>query len=318
MSSEGQKDSPSPAELCERFVHVWPADASQNEFQEIAPGCVRKVYRANPVRDRRVLTPPMLNLPNKLRPFKEIAGNRDKRTPEQLLDQVKDAIQQLLFRAHCGDVRAIATVVVAIRHSVEALDLLANKSPQKIRGVAKGLPQWPVLLSLNPQEIRHVVKHLKKLGVGSKAKTPTGPGQRRDPHNFWTRIADEAYATCRRCKHDVRLLESLCRGARRERKTWQYWGIEEKRTIYYPAETPPVLIADWQKRCKELSQPITDTNFDDWWKVVKLCVLQYWQNPRSNYRKALNIIGQKNLKTWERRELALARVKQAFRSLINP
>jgi hypothetical protein len=318
MSLKSQKNSLDMAELCKRYGHVLPAGFPGRGFEEIAPGHSRKVYRPSPVRERLVLTPPMLQLGDELRPREEIAVQRDKRTLEQLATEVADAIRQFLCRACCGDQRAIERVVVTVLRAVEALEILTKFEPQKVRAVAENLPRWPVLLSLNPQEIEHVKKDLKSLAVGTKAITPTRPGQRRDPRNIWTRIADEAYATCRRCKRAVPDLERLCKGVKGERRTFEYWRTDVNFTDYHPPGAPPVRIWDWHKHCKPLSHPITDANFKDWWKVIKMSVLQYWINPKGNYQEVLNAIGQKNLKEWQRRELALARIKQAFRSLIDP
>jgi hypothetical protein len=317
MCLKAQKNSPDMAELRRRYGHILPTESAGSEFHEIAPGHVRKVYHTSTARERVVLTPPMLQLANKLRPLKEIAVQRNDRTLEQLLNEVGDAIRQLLCRAHCGDQRAIATIFVAIHHAVEALEHLAKNAPKKVRAVAETLPRWPVLLSLNPQEIEHVKRDLKSLGVGTKALTPTRPGQRRDPRNLWTRIADESYAICRRCKHDVPELETVCRGTKRQRKTVKYWETVAKATYYQLSDGTPVIITDWQKQCKHLSEPITDANFKNWWKVVKLVVLQYWTNPEGNYREALNLIGNKDEDEWRRRGRALERIEQAFRSLLD-
>jgi hypothetical protein len=264
-----------------------------------------------------VLTPPTLNIKKELRPLKEIAGKRDKRPHEMLLDEVKGAIEQLLIRAHCGDQMAIVTLVTAIHHSVEALEHLAKHSPQKVKLAAEVFPRWPVLLSLNRQEIQHVKEYLKSLGVGTKARTPTRPGQRLDPRHLWTHIADEAYAICRRCKHVVPELEWLCQGVKGECKILRYWRTEAKVMYYLLPDGKVVIIADWQKKCKRLSEPITEANFGDWWKAVRMCVLQYWMNPEGNYLEALRVFGNEKQKDWWRRNRALDAIKNTFRSLVN-
>jgi hypothetical protein len=311
-------DNPSIAELCERFGHLIPVESAENTFLQIAPGRVRKVYRASPAKECLVLFPPLLHVDKNPRPLEEITGQRDNRAPEQLLDEVESAIRQLLGRAFCGDQIALATLVTAINHSVEALEVLANAAPQIVRVAAETLPRWPVRLSLNPQEIEHVKKDLKSLGVGTKSLTPTGPGQRRDPRNLWTRIADEAYSTCRRCKHDVPLLEALCSGVDGKHQIFEYWSTRSDFTDYLPQNAPPVRIWDWHRQCKHLTVPIINANFHAWWKVIKVSVLQYWQCSKGNYQEALDAVGQKSQKEWKRRELGLARVKQALRSLIDP
>jgi hypothetical protein len=317
MSLKPHKRIPDVAELYERFGHDLPAEATESKFYDIAPGHSRKAYRASPARQRRVLTPPMLNLREQIRPLEKIAAQRDNRTLEQLLDEVGDAISQLLCRAVCGDQKAIATLVVANHHSVDALEELAKHAPQQVRAEAEICPKWPVLLSLNPQEIKYVIKNLKSLGVGTKALTPTRPGQRRDPHNLWTRMANEAYAICRRCKHDVLELERLCRGTKGQRKSLKYWETVAKATYYQLSDGTPVIITDWQKQCRKLSWPITNSNFKNRWKILKVVVLQYWMNPEGNYREALQKIGNEKEEEWRRRGRALERIEQAFRSLID-
>jgi hypothetical protein len=77
------------------------------------------------------------------------------------------------------------------------------------------------------------------------------------------------------------------------------------------------MVFDWQRQCQYLSEPITTDNFPEWWKVVKMAVLQYWRNPEGNYQEALKKIGDAQEEEWRRRDRALTRIRQAFRNLLN-
>jgi hypothetical protein len=139
---------------------------------------------------------------------------------------------------------------------------------------------------------------------------------------------------CAENKRAVPALKKLAAGATSERKTKRYIGQKKARaTYYYLGNGDVVIIPDWQSKCANLSEPITKTNVNDWWDVVKCCVLQHWQNPEGNYTEALELIRDaknkessgdephsdeyyKQNKEYRKRNFALARVKQAFESLL--
>jgi len=316
MSSKAQKISPDLAELCKKYGFRMPIKAADNAFHEIAPGHLRKFYGRSHANEQLVLMAPALNLSEKLRPLPEIAAGRDMRTPEQLSKQVAEAITQLLRRAHCGDKEAVARVILSAIRAVEALEHLTKFQEEAVRAEAKGQPRWPVLLSLNPKEIKHVKEHLESLRVGLNARTQTWHGQKFDPRNFWTRLAVAAYTACVRCKIAVPELERPCSGIKGSRKSLKWWRTEVMATYYSLPSGKVVIIPDWQRACKRLPE-LTHDSFDDWWRVVRLCILQYWQNPMGNYREALEQIpDEQETDEARKRDRALARTKQAFRSAV--
>ena len=54
---------------------------------------------------------------------------------DELNDLVKDAIQQILARAHCGDEKAIAKFATIALDATASLERLANFEPDKVRAV---------------------------------------------------------------------------------------------------------------------------------------------------------------------------------------
>jgi len=184
-----------------------------------------------------------------------------------------------------------------------------------VRVDAATFSDWPVLLSLNPQDINSAMQELKSLGVGTRSPLPSKPGQRVDRRNFWTRLATQALAACAANKRLVPELRDFASGAKRERQTREFWPqTRAKATYYYLANGDVVIITDWQSKCVKLSGPISKHNFQKWWDVVKWCVLDYWKNPKGNYAEALKKIGQANEPEWRRRNLAIDRLEQALRS----
>lgn len=292
-----------------------PFTSASNQWQKLRPGYQRKVYQDGSTKGRWIYRPPTLQLDDKRRPLSEIAANVDTRPLKELREQVSNALNQILCRAHCGDKQAIAEAVLVALRAVFSLDHLARSEPDRLRAEAEKRPNWPVMLSLNPQAIKHAKQDLKSLAVGTKAPTPTRPSQRLDPRSFWTRLAKAAFDACLDASLLVPELEAHCRGAKQERWTNKCWGITLKATRYTLSGGSVVMIADWQKASVNLSQPITPANFREWWDVVRSCVLEHWRNSQGSYAEALKLIGQAGEKESRRRHFAFDRVKQALRSL---
>ena len=304
----------------EKFCVVQPYASAwlpphDDKWHQIRPGYSRKIY-PNPKKSRRIYMAAVLEPRDEIRPVEEIAKLVDKRSLAQLQEQAADALKQMLYRAHCGDKEAIAEYLRTTHAAVASLETLAQHQPSELRGQAEVFSRYPVLLSLNPQDINAAKQQLNSLGVGTISPLPSRIGQRVDRRNFWTRLATQAVTACADNKRRVPALKALGAGAKRERKTQRYWGTTIKATLYYLASGDAVIITDWQNKCLKLSGPITQANFRDWWAVVKSCVFEHWKNPKGNYAEALRRIGRANEEEWRRRNLAIDRVEQALRSVL--
>lgn len=255
---------------------------------------------------------------NQPRGFEEIVAQVDKRTLDELIEQARNAIAQLQCRAYCGDSGAIAKLAFVTRGLVTFLETLAGNCPEKVQAIARTFATWPVNLSFNPQDITRAEELLTRLAVGTNSPTPTRPGQRVDPRNFWTQLAKQAFDACDKNRLIVPWLEGIGRGAHKKRITNRFWRKSIITTFYTLANGEMVVITDWQKRCVKLSIPITTDNFFAWWDVVKVCVLQHWKITSGHaYEKALAKISDKTApKEFQKRNLALAQVREAFRSLV--
>lgn len=305
-----------------KFSFVQPYEKAwlppfDSAFHQIRPGYLRKLYPSSK-RAKRVYMGAVLEPRAKRRPIVEIAKLVDNRSLVELREQLDDAIKQMLYRAHCGDRKAILQHILCVRAAVDSLQSLAKHQPAKVRAEAETFWDWPLLLSLNPQDLNWAKQELKSLGVGTRSPLPTKPGQRVDRRNFWTRLATHALTACALNKWWVPALKAHCAGASRQRKTLKFWGTTAKATFYMLANGDEAIIQEWQNQCVKLSGPVTKQNFKDWWVAVKSCILDYWQNPEGNYIEALKQIGQTDTEEWRRRNLAIDRVEQALRSLVRP
>jgi hypothetical protein len=267
----------------------------------------------------------------KLRPVEEIRRLLDKRPLADLKRQAEDALKQLLYRAHCGDAKAVVQYVRTTRAAVNSLERLANQNRATVRAEAETLADWP--LNLNQHEAEWAKEELKKLGVGAKFPLPNKPSLRARRRNAWNRLAWDALLACASNKRVIPALKALAAGARSERKSLRYSRQTETwATFYYLDDGDVVIIPDWQAKCAKLSGPITNRNINAWWEAVKECVLQHWQNPEGDYTGTLALIPDakggessheprsneyyKQNKEYRKRNSALARVKQAFEALV--
>jgi hypothetical protein len=279
----------------------------------------RKSYPNSTPKGRWYYVPAVFEPHDTRKPLPEISRLVDHRTLDQLRAQFMDVISQMLNRAHIGDDDALDSFVWLVNRQVDALSDLARCEFTRVQAKAATYPQWPVLLSLNPQDIQRVKQDLEKLNVGSMATIFTGPSQRVDPRNFWTQLATCGLRACRRAKVYTYFLKRHAKGAIRvcpQRR--KYWGVETGVTYYYLSNYEAIIIADWHKQCLRLSEPITAVNFKDWWNAIKLCVLHHWQNNHGDtfsYSEALRYVGQTDKEEWQRRYFALSRIEQALRSL---
>lgn len=316
QNPNSEPEIPSLAELRKwGFGFPLQSQTSTQEWHQVDRGHQRKVYRSHNQEVRWAYMPKVLE-GETLKSIAEIAALKDKRTLEELTEQAEAALKQLLARAHSGDERAVLLYASTVRRSVFSLERLAGQQPDKVQTVAEKHPRWPVLLSLNPQDIKRAKAELRRLHLGRKCDTPTRSDQRLDPHNFWTLLAKRALNVCQINKVLVPSFEAHSEGAVRERKTLKFWGAPVGATYYsLPNGFEVIIITDWQKQCVNLPDQITTADFDDWWRVIKACVLQYWHNPGGNYAEALKQVGQREEDECRRRSMAMDRVKQALRSL---
>ncbi|PYJ86051.1 MAG: hypothetical protein DME22_06795 [Verrucomicrobia bacterium] len=309
------EEAPDLATLRRLFGHLLPSDSVNPEGQ-IRPGHWLKIYK----RERTevwVLRPTRWNLAKELRPPEQIAESVDKRPLLQLLDQREDLMQQVFARALCGDEQAIALMISTARGAVRALGHLEKRQAAKLKAKAETCSDWPVLLSPNPQDISHAKECVARLNVGAKATIPRHHRQRLDPRNFWTQLAAAGVEECEENKVTVPVLEAQASGGRRQRKALKIWRTRVEGTIHYPNYGDCVLIADWEKRCVTLSVPIIESNFKQWWSVVQLWLLEYWWLNRKAYHTALAQISDMTApKESKKRNLALAQVRRALRSLV--
>lgn len=255
-----------------------------------------------------------------LRPPEEIAAQVDKQTVLELRDQGEDVLQELFKRAVLGEDQAIRVMIAHALGAVNALDDLEKHQPFKLKMLAETHPNWPVLFSLNPQEIRRVTDRITRLGVGQKATTPRRAKQRLDPADFWTRLAAAVLEECQSHQVIVPVLKALCAGARRERSVAKAWRTPVKLTFYHLDPQTRIRIADWQRQCVTLPKQITADNFKDWWNVAKFCLLEFWKSCDSGgriYDQALSKIPERNApKEFQKRNRAVAQVRKALRSLL--
>lgn len=284
--------------------------------QRLRPGRLHKVH-GRTVPERWVYRATRQVIKRELRPPEQIAKHVDKRPLLQLLDQINALMEQVCARAACGDKQALSLMISTARGAIAALESIEKAQPTKLKTEAEISSTWPVLLSLNPQDIKHAKEQLQRLGVGTKATTPRRPGQRLDPQNFWTKLAEEALKACENNKIIVPVLEARGRGAKRVRKGMKLWQVQAQATFYYLSDRDCIIIPDWEKQCVNLSGPITDTNFKKWWGVVQFYVLERWHGSKEAYAAALTQISDGTApKEFQKRNLALNQVKKALRSLV--
>jgi hypothetical protein len=300
------------------------------KFHEIGPGRSRKIYPLSK-RDRRIYMGAVLEPRDELRPVDEIRRLLDNRPIEDLTGRADDALRQLLYRAHCGDGQALAQYIHITRAAVQSLETMAKHRPDSVRTQAERFADWP--LNLNRYETEWAKQELKRLGVGTKFPLSTRACLRARCRNLWTQLAWDALVACADNRRVVSALKALATGAKRERKVMPYSRQTEAWATYYSLKNGDVvIIADWQAKSAKLNGPITKLNVNDWWDVVRHCVLEHWKNPQSNYRTVLKLIPDaaaskspeetqsdeyyKHGKEYRKRNFALARVKQAFEGLV--
>lgn len=318
----------------ENYCIVKPYESAwlppyDGKWHQTRLGRLRKVYPPSK-KGKRIYMGAVLQPRGRVRPVEEIKKLVDKRPLSALQDQAKDALTQMLYRAHCGDAQALAQYICSTRAAVQSLETLAQHRQDSVRAEAETFPDWP--LNLNQHETEWAKLELKKLRVGTRFPLSTRPSLRARRRNVWSRLAWDALCACAENKRVVPALKAFAAGAKSERKTSRYSRQTEARAAFwYLGNGDVVIIPDWQEKCAKLSW-ITKANVSDWWNVVKECVLQHWQNPGGNYAEVLALIpdaGTGNLsdkprsdeyykqnKEYRKRNSALARVKQAFEGLV--
>lgn len=274
----------------------------------------------------------VLNPRDKLRPAQELRKLVDKRPTSQLKREAENALKQLLTRAHCGDTQALGMYVHITRAAVQSLELLSQHHQDGVRAEAEALPDWP--MNLNQHETGWAKRELKRLKVGEKLPLFGKQSLRGRRQNVWSRLAWDALVACGENKRVVPALKQLAAGAKTERKMLRYSRQKHAQaTFHYLGNGDVVIITDWQAKCARLPKTCTKANVADWWNVVKECVLHYWQNRGGNYLEVLALIPDiggthdlsskpradeyyKQNKEYRKRNAALARIKQAFESLV--
>jgi hypothetical protein len=236
---------------------------------------------------------------------------------EEVCDQFDTAVKQLLFRAHLGEERAARLYLARVSSAIVSLEPLVSGQMPMMKVVAATLPRWPVLLSLNAKDIKHQKSRLTKLKVGSKAVTPTGPGQQSDLHSFWSELAKKAYDACEFNRHLVPFLMKMAADKPTQSRSAEYWQTDVNAKFYYlNASREVIIIADWQAKCETLPATVNTSSFPPWWAAVKGCVLEYWHNHPAEYNRALKEIGNSTEIESRRRNLAMTQLRQAFKSLV--
>lgn len=279
-----------------------------------------KKFSNAPQTQKQILQPAVLSLFEERHDVKEIARHVDKRPLRELESQVADALKQIIARAHAGDNEALASYLILARYAVMSFDNLVRHEPKRMRTITEQSPNFPVLLSLNPQDIEVAKKRLRLLNVGAKAILPTRSGQRTDRSNHWTRLAIYAFNTCLENSWRIPQIETQRTGAKQKRVKRELWKIIEEGTEYTSPNSSPIVIADWQMQGGDLAGraklagQITADNFDQWKWVIKMCVLEFWHRSKNNYNKALKTVGTFGKPEAYRRHLAMNRTLQAFKS----
>jgi hypothetical protein len=237
--------------IIQPYEKAWAAPYD-GKFHEGRLKRQNKIYPAFK-KPRRIYMGAILQPTDRIRYAKEIAALVDKRRLAELHGQVADALSQMLYRAHCGDQQAVKAYVLATNHAVDSLQTLAKHQPLKVRRQSQTYSHWPVLLSLNPQDIEDAQQRLKSLGVGTNSILPTKSGQRVDYRHPWTQLALLALTACAKNKHAIPELVALCAGAKSERKVLKLWErTEHGATLYQLGNGDVVIIADWQEKCTKL------------------------------------------------------------------
>jgi len=284
--------------------------------KQLRPGRWRKVY-GRAVQYLWVYRATRQTWKKQFLPDHEIAARVDRRPLLQLLAESNALMEQVCVRAASGDVQAISLMISTARGAIDALDSIEQVQPTKLRDAAELSSTWPVLLSLNPQDIAHAKKRLRRLKVGIKSTTPRRAGQRLDPQNFWTRLAHGALKACEDNRAIVPALQHEAAGAARKRISLKFWQTPAKATFYYLDNGDCIILTDWEKQCVKLSGPITEANFKQWWIVVQFCVLERWHASKEDYEAALAQITDRTApKEFKKRNLAMGQVRKAFQSLV--
>jgi hypothetical protein len=268
-----------------------------------------------------VYEPPALEFHDRRRSPDEICQQVDQRPLDELRRQAKGALIQILSRAHVGDEEAIKTFSTIVHGFTGELENLANTQQDKLRTLAETFPMWPVQLSLKKGDKDSALDYLRKLNVGTKAITPTGPGQKWNRSSFWTELANRARVSCGIKRMTVPALLKLAAEAPAEQLTAKLWGNELKATRWTLRNGDTITLTEWQKECVKLTEPITPKNFAAWWKLVELCVLEHWKRNPKEHSKALREIGEKDKKGnkrehWRQHNMAIDRVRQGFKDLV--
>lgn len=284
---------------------------------KLRPGHSRKIYGLVFPKGRWMYRPEVVRLEERLKTVKEISKRiDDRRSLDQLVTQLNDALNQIRLQAHIGNERAANLLVSVTAKAIGSLEWLVNGQPELSGRIATEHSHWPTLLSLNTKDIPRAIQQVTDLGVGTKSLIPTHAGQKVDFENFWTHIAMRATQVCWNNKIWVPMFEQLAAGAERERVSLVFWSTPVRATMYTLPDHDVIVIADWQRRCKKLTIPIRQAHLDEWWKVVKDCVLERWWEVKSEYRLAISKISDKQApKDYEKRKRAFDQVRQAFESL---
>jgi hypothetical protein len=260
-------------------------------------------------------------LPHRLRLFREIqppkavARLKNKQSLTELSDQVEKGLEQLVLRAHSGDTIAAATLIQKIQKVIRTLEMMAGSKSPAVLKIAKEWTDWPVNLSLNPQDIAWAKKTLSDLKVGTKGIIPSNKRQRVNFRAIWTTLAKEAFRVCWLNRRIVPDLLRFTEQAKLHKKTGTHLGAKVSASFYYINNDEVVVISDWQMDCATLSRP-TEKNFDAWWNVINRCVLEYWHCSRRGYAEALEKVGNPHETESRRRNVAMTEVRQAFRGLL--
>jgi len=180
----------------------------------------QKIYR--PIRERWLIAPTRWAFPT-LQDFgtptpAQIKAVIDDRSWLEIKIAIDHDTHQLKSRAAAGDKMALELLISTARKTIEALEWLETISPDMMRSVAEKRPEWPVLISPNPKDIKRAKERVIRMRVGSKALTPKRGNQHLDPGSFWTRLVRAFLETCeinRGC--GVPLLLAHCKGVKPKR-----------------------------------------------------------------------------------------------------
>lgn len=171
----------------------------------------------------------------------------EKTSTEQLASQILLAIFELSNRAAANEINAARLLCGMARHSTIELRALVDEHPSLLADMMQKSPQWPMLVSLHPENEQANKAFLKKHRIGESADVNAHSGARWNRDNPATRWAMDVIETIRSNQQKFPLLAKP-----------------------YP---------NWVKKCAALPA-LSKDSAAEWWAVGKLALLEQYPEPQ--------------------------------------